>query len=150
MHIPRHFPARRALPAGMTLVEALLALLLLSVCLIPAANALRGALGTPAAGLQAARELDCVSALMETVLAESFGDLLAAAGEPEAPSRYSTPGDAGASAPGCPPITVTITRYGVDRTRKLGPDGTGEHLLRVSAALAAPDHRFPLTTLVAR
>ena len=136
----------------MTLIEALLALLLLSVCLIPAANALRGAVNVPADSALAARELDCVSSLMETLLAEPYVDLLAAAGAPDEPSRYSTPD--GASAPvtaaACPPMTVTITRYGIDSTRKIGVGGTGAHLLRVSTALGAPDGRFPLTTRVAR
>lgn len=135
----------------MTLLEAVFALLLLSVCLIPAANALRGAINVPADSALAARELDCVSALMESVLAEPYGDLFAAAGQPDAPSSYSTPD--GASAPrtaqGCPPMTVTITSYGTDRTRKLGAPGTSSHLLRVVAFLTA-DGRFPLATLVAQ
>lgn len=136
----------------MTLIEALLALLLLSVCLIPAANALHSAINVPADSALAARQLDCVSSLMETVLAEPYGDLLAAAGAPDAPSRYSTPGGARAPAmaTNCPPMSVTITRYGIDSTRKVGVGGTGEHLLRVSTALADPDGHFALTTLVAR
>jgi hypothetical protein len=136
----------------MTLLEAVFALLLLSVCLIPAANALRGAINVPADSALAARELDCVSTLMDTVLAEHYADLLSAAGAPDAPSVYSTPG--GARAPAmpdhCPALTVTITRYGVDSTRKIGLGGTGEHLLRVTTALAAPAGRWPMTTLVAR
>jgi len=142
----------RAKAAGMTLLEAVFALLLLSVCLIPAANALRGAINVPADSALAARELDCVSALMDTVLAEPYADLLSAAGAPDAPSAYSTPGgDRAPALPAhCPALTVTITRYGVDATRRIAPGGTGEHLLRVTTALAAPDGRFPLTTLVAR
>jgi hypothetical protein len=139
----------------MTLLEAVFALLLLSVCLIPAANALRGAINVPADSALAARELDCVSTLMDTVLAEHYSDLLSAAGAPDAPSVYSTPG--GVRAPAmpdhCPALTVTITRYGVDSTRRIGlggTGGTGEHLLRVTTALAAPAGRWPLTTLVAR
>jgi Tfp pilus assembly protein PilV len=142
---PTPFLLLRRSAAGMTLVEALLALVLLSVCLIPAANALRSAVAVPADSALAARQLDCVSALMETVVAEPFGDLLAAAGEPDAPSRYSTSARAQ-----CPALTVTITRYGIDRTRKIGIGGTGNHLLRVTTALAAPDGRFPLTALVTR
>lgn len=129
----------------MTLIEALLALVLLSVCLIPAANALRGAVAVPADSALAAQQLDCVSALMEKVVAEPFGDLLAAAGAPDAASRYSTV--AGVQ---CPALTVTITRFGIDSTRKIGAGGTGNHLLRVTTALAAPDGRFPLTALVTR
>lgn len=142
---PTPFPVPRSAAAGMTLLEALLALVLLSVCLIPAANALRGAIAVPADSALAAQHLDCVSTLMENVVAEPFGDLLAAAGEPDAAARYST-----VAGTQCPAMTVTITRYGNDRTRKVGPGGTSDHLLRVTTSLAAPDGRFPLTTLVAR
>ena len=142
-------PARAA--AGMTLLEAVFALLLLSVCLIPAANALRGAINVPADSALAARELDCVSTLMESVLAEPYGNLYAAVGEPDAPSTYSTPAGANAlpTAPDCPPMTVTITSYGTDRTRKLDATGTSSYLLRVVAFVTA-DGRFPLATLVAQ
>jgi len=147
-----HALPSRTRAAGMTLLEAVFALLLLSVCLIPAANALRGAVNVPADSALAARELDCVSTLMDTVLAEHYADLLSAAGAPDAPSAYSTPG--GNRAPAmpahCPALTVTITRYGVDSTRRIGLGGTGEHLLRVTTALAAPAGRWPMTTLVAR
>ncbi len=146
-----HAARRRAAATGMTLLEAVFALLLLSVCLIPAANALRSGISVPANSALAARELDCVSALMESVLAEPYGNLFAAVGEPDAPSRYSTPDGASAprTAPGCPPMTVTITSYGIDRTRKLGAAGTSAYLLRVVTSLTA-DGRFPLTTLVAQ
>ncbi len=142
-------PVRAA--AGMTLLEAVFALLLLSVCLIPAANALHGAINVPADSALAASELDCVSALMESVLAEPYGNLYAAVGEPNAPSAYSTPAGASAlpTAPDCPPMTVTITSYGIDRGRTLSAAGTSKYLLRVVTSVAA-DGRFPLSTLVAQ
>lgn len=133
--------------AGMTLLEAVLAVLLLSICLVPAANALRGAIAAPLDSESAARNLDCVSSRMETVLAEPYLRLLAAAGDRTASSTYSTP-----ASDTCPAVTVFITRYGNDATRQLGPSGNGEHLLYVGAELAdagAP-HRFPLATLVTR
>jgi len=135
----------------MTLLEAVFALLLLSVCLIPAANALRGAINVPADSALAARDLDCVSTLMESVLAEPYGNLYAAVGEPDAPSAYSTPAGASAlaTAPDCPPMTVTITSYGIDKGRKLSAAGTSKYLLRVVTSVAADD-RFPLATLVAQ
>ena len=135
----------------MTLLEAVFALLLLSVCLVPAANALRGAINVPADSALAARDLDCVSTLMESVLAEPYGNLYAAVGEPDAPSAYSTPAGANAlpTAPDCPPMTVTITSYGIDKGRKLSAAGTSKYLLRVVTSVAADD-RFPLATLVAQ
>ena len=146
-----HVLPSRTRAAGMTLLEAVFALLLLSVCLIPAANALRGAINVPADSALAARELDCVSTLMESVLAEPYGNLYAAVGAPDAPSTYSTPAGANAlsTAPDCPPMTVTITSYGTDRTRRLDATGTSSYLLRVVAFVTA-DGRFPLATLVAQ
>lgn len=142
------FPlARRHRAAGMTLLEALLALLLLAVCLVPAANALHGAIGAPGASAQAARDLDCVGSRMEAVLAEPYPRLLAAAGNAGTASALSS-----AASAACPAIEVTIARYGVDRSRKLGPDGSGEHLLHVGARLADEHagNRFALDTLVTR
>lgn len=131
--------------AGMTLLEALLALLLLSVCLVPAAEALRGAIGAPGVSAQAARELDCVSARMEAVLAEPYTRLLGAAGGSDAASTFST-----AAGGACPAIKVAIARYGVDGTRTLVANGSSNYLLQVNAELADPNagNRFTLTTLV--
>lgn len=133
--------------AGMTLLEAVLAVLLLSICLVPAANALRSAIAAPFDSESAARDLDCVSSRMETVLAEPYLRLLAAAGDASAPSAYSTPADSD-----CPAIAVAITRYGNDTTGRMGPAGNGEHLLYVGARLADPGaaNRFLLATLVTR
>jgi type II secretory pathway component PulJ len=131
--------------AGMTLLEALLALLLLSACLVPAAEALHGAIGAPGASAQAAIELDCVSARMEAVLAEPYTRLLGAAGGADDSSSFSTLADGA-----CPAIKVTIARYGVDRTRTLTPNGSSNYLLQVSAELAdaGAGNRFTLNTLV--
>lgn len=139
-------PLQRA-AAGMTLVEAVVALLLLSVCLVPAANALRGALAAPGNTALASRDLDCVSARMETVLAEPYNRLLAAAGTIRAQSAYSTNADAA-----CPALAVIIARYGNDTTKTLGTAGAGNNLLYVSVRLAdaTAGNAYPLTTLVAR
>lgn len=133
--------------AGMTLVEAVVALLLLSVCLLPAANALRSGLAAPGATALAGRDLDCVSARMETVLAEPYDRLLAAAKGMTTASAYSTL--AGAA---CPAVSVFIARYGNDDTRTLGTAGAGDNLLYVGVRLAdaGAGNTFPLTTLVAR
>ncbi|GGX80287.1 prepilin-type N-terminal cleavage/methylation domain-containing protein [Pseudoduganella dura] len=139
-------PKQRA-AAGMTLVEAVVALLLLSVCLIPAANALRGAIAAPGNTALAGRDLDCVSARMETVLAEPYERLLAAAGTTTALSAYSARETAA-----CPAVGVSIARYGNDTTKAIGTAGAGDNLLYVQARLAdtKAGNTFPLTTLVAR
>lgn len=132
--------------AGMTLLESMVAVLLLSVCLVPAADALRDALASSPAGEHRARELDCVSSRMEVVLAEPYQRLLSRAGDITRPSDYSS-----AAQEGCPAIAVYIARYGDDTTRKIGP-GSSDHLLYVGAELAdaGAAHRFPLATLVSR
>jgi type II secretory pathway component PulJ len=131
----------------MTLLEVVLATLLLSICLLPAANSLRGAMTGPAGTANNASELDCVSALMETVVAEPYDRLVAAAGNITAASAYSTdPKD------NCPALKVFIARYGKDSNGQLGTAGAGDNILYVSVRLATPGSNgaFPLTTLVAR
>lgn len=131
----------------MTLLEAVFAMLLLSVCLLPAAEALRTAIAAPANTALAARDLDCVSAQMETVLGESYDRLLAAAAAIDKPSPYSV----GATA-SCPAVNVFVARYGNDGTRKIGPGGSSSYLLYVGAQLAdaTTSQPYPLATLVAR
>jgi type II secretory pathway pseudopilin PulG len=141
-----HFHPRRTHVAGFTLLEVVFALLLLGVCLIPAANALRAAVGTPGVTTLAARNLDCVSSLMEQVMAEPYVRLLGYA-TASGVSAYPVPTDAG-----CPARQVTIQRYGNDATKLIGPGGTGDYLLYISVALADPADGNPFTfrTLVAR
>lgn len=146
MRIPNH---RRRVPesaAGFTLLEVVVAMALLAVCLLPAATALRDAVRGPAEMSAAARNLECVSSLMETVLAEPYGRLLSLATN-SGPANYPVPAD-----PGCPPRTVTISRYATDITRRIGPGGSSDYLLYVSVQLtnAADGNPFTLTTLVAQ
>jgi len=140
----RHRKPRRS--AGFTLIEAVIALMLLAVCLLPAADALRNAVAAPDAAASAARKLDCVSSLMETVLAEPYNRLLSFATASGA-SPYPIPDDAA-----CPQRSVTIARYGKTSNRSFGFGATDDYLLYVSVALADPadGNPFTLTTLVAR
>lgn len=133
--------------AGLTLFEAVLALLLLAVCLVPASEALRDAVAHAPGADAAARDLDCVSSRMELVLAEPYQRLLASAGNAGTPSSYSAAG-----ADGCPAIAVYITRYGNEKSLNIGPGGDSEHLLYVGAELAdaSAGNRLPLATLVTR
>lgn len=137
----RHPQLRTA--GGFTLLEVLCATILLAVCLVPAVNALRGAVRAPVDSAAAARKLDCVSSLMETVLAEPYVRLLAVA---QSSTDYPDPGAAG-----CPPRKVVITRYGNESNRKVTA-GNSNYLLYVSVGLAnaADGNPFTLTTLVAR
>jgi type II secretory pathway pseudopilin PulG len=141
----RHSPPRRH-AAGFTLLEVVFAMILLATCLLPAAAALSAAVRAPAEMAQAARNLDCVGTLMETVLAEPYGRLLSLATE-AGPAAYPVPDEAG-----CPARAVTIRRYGNDATQKTGFGATGSTLLYVSVGLAnaADGNPFTLTTLVAQ
>lgn len=131
--------------AGLTLFEAMLALLLLAVCLAPALDALGDAVAHAPGADAAARDLDCVSSRMEVVLAEPYQRLLASAGDTGTPSRYSS--DAGE---GCPAVAVYIARYGNDKSGKIGPAGDSDYLLYVGAELADANasNRSLLATLV--
>jgi prepilin-type N-terminal cleavage/methylation domain-containing protein len=138
----RHRQARHH--AGFTLLEVVCALLLLAVCLLPAANALQSTVAAPAVAAGAARNLDCVSSLMETVLAQPYTRLLSFA-TTSGSSPYPMPDD------GCPARTVRIERYGTISTRSFGFGATDDYLLFVSVALTTPGgNPYTLTTLVSR
>jgi hypothetical protein len=137
------FRSPPGLESGFTLVEALVATLLLATCLIPAAYALRDAVGGPGANADAAHNLDCVSTLMETLVATPY-DVLA--GYAAAPSSYPGPNDTG-----CPARKVTIQFYGNEATQQVVP-GNSAYLLYVSVSLdpSVSGNPYTLTTLVAR
>jgi prepilin-type N-terminal cleavage/methylation domain-containing protein len=147
MHAPTVTCRSPSMANGFTLLEVVFALLLLGVCLVPAANALQDALRAPANTEDAMRKLDCVSSLMETVLAEPYNRLLSYATSPYPPA----PADSA-----CPARQVTIARYGNNATGKIGPGATDDQLLYVSVALdksadkSADGPSYTLTTLVAR
>lgn len=146
MFIKKHRRPARRRAAGFTLTEVVVAMVLIAACLLPAAYALRDTVRAPGEMAATARKLDCVSSLMETVLAEPYARLLSLATD-AGPAAYPIP-----VTPGCPPRAVTIARYGVDSTQKIGPGGTGNNLLYVSVGLAnaADGNPFTLTTLVAQ
>lgn len=138
-------PARRTpRAAGFTLFEVLAAVLILGLCLVPAANALRSAIGTPAVAAAAAHNLDCVGSLMETVLAEPYAHLLPVA---KGTAAYPIPVDAT-----CPDRKVVVALYGNNSTGQIGPGATDEDLLYVSVSLTNPvdGSSYPLTSLVSR
>lgn len=91
--------------AGFSYVEVMVALVVLAVCAVPAAEAIRG--GTTAAAVAAdkANELRCMKNRMETVLAEPYDRLenearlaLEAEKENEPSATYSLDEDAGYAA----------------------------------------------------
>ncbi|MGI9232622.1 MAG: prepilin-type N-terminal cleavage/methylation domain-containing protein [Woeseiaceae bacterium] len=79
----------RPYESGMTLVEVLVAVLLLAVLLVPALHALHtGFVGT-AVHTDHSRDHYRLVARIETMLAESYGNLESAAAGPATPSSYS-------------------------------------------------------------
>jgi prepilin-type N-terminal cleavage/methylation domain-containing protein len=145
MSIPKHCPRWKPHPAaGFTLLEVIVALVLLGVCLVPAANALRSTMGAPAATASAAHNLDCVSSLMENVMAEPYNHLLPVA---KGKAMYVIAPDTT-----CPNRQVSVSLYGNNTTGKIGPGATDEDLLYISVSLADPADGPPytLTSLMTR
>jgi hypothetical protein len=132
---------------GFTLFEAVLALLLLATCLIPAAYALRDAVHAPGDATQFARNLDCVTALMETEIATPHPNLRSQAKTDGSATQLSIDADAN-----CPARQVTLQLYGSTVNKKIGPGGNNPYLLYVSVSLADPadGNPFTLTTLVSQ
>jgi prepilin-type N-terminal cleavage/methylation domain-containing protein len=75
---------------GFSYIEVLVAVALLAICAYPLADAIKNGLGAAAVGENKAQELRCMKNMMETVLAEPFDNLLAAANGSQATS-YSRP-----------------------------------------------------------
>jgi prepilin-type N-terminal cleavage/methylation domain-containing protein len=75
---------------GFSLMEVMVAVVLLAICAVPLADALRNGIGATTIGAAKARELRCMKNTMETVLAQSHGVLLAAA---DAADGYTVPDD---------------------------------------------------------
>jgi Tfp pilus assembly protein PilV len=133
---------------GFAYVEILVAVLLLAVCALPAANAVRNALSAADGVPARAYQLRCMRDLMETVLAEPYPNLLAAMQAAKAGASkptYSDP-DTG-SGNGCIKRKVVIDVYeqnGISETAKTTP------LLRIDVMPADtgdwPGYSF--TTLV--
>jgi hypothetical protein len=136
----------RARVAGLAYVEVVVAVLLVAVCIVPAANAIKNATGAPAVAALSAQSLACVKSQMESVLAEPYPKLLAAASASISvpAAAYSQGADAA-----CPARNVYIARYNGDTPATFSQTDTHLLFVRVNIANAtlAP---MPLTTLVSR
>jgi Tfp pilus assembly protein PilV len=125
-------PAR--LPAGFAYVELLIAVLLLALCALPAANAVRNGLNAAEVVPARAKQLHCMRNMMETVLAEPYEKLLSFENGDKI-SAYPVPeGD------GCVERQVYIGVY----EQNGGARSTA--LLRVD--VVSPDTDYAFTTLV--
>jgi Tfp pilus assembly protein PilV len=126
------------LAAGFAYIEVLVAVLLLALCALPAANAVRNGLNAADAAPKRAAALRCMRDKMEAVLAEPYDNLLAAQNGNQ-PTSYSE--NAGG---GCVERRVYIDVYRQDGS---GSTASATALLRVD--VVSPDTSYSFTTLVA-
>lgn len=126
------------LAAGFAYVEILIAVVLLALCALPAANAVRNGLNAVEIVPTRANELRCMRDLMETVLAKPYADLLAAK-KGKQPTSLSVADQVN----GCVERQVYIDVYEQD-----GSDDTAKStaLLRIDVVSSKTD--FAFTTLV--
>lgn len=127
----------RALAAGFAYIEILVAVLLLALCAVPAANAVRNGLNAADAVSAKANELRCMRDMMETVLAEPYARLLAAKNG-RSPTAYSA-----AAGGGCVERRVYIDVY---LQNGIGDTARSTALLRVD--VVSPQTQYAFTTLV--
>lgn len=83
---------------GFAYAEIMIAAVILALCAVPAANAIKNGIDAGQAGAAKTVELQCVRNLMETVMAEPYGSLNAAAlnlpSEPAPATSYSRAAEA--------------------------------------------------------
>ncbi|HEX9174016.1 MAG TPA: hypothetical protein VF861_15290 [Telluria sp.] len=148
---------------GFAYIEIMVALLLLAVCAVPAARAIRGSATAVAVASAKARELRCMKSHMELVLAEPFERLAAAVTYDGAPSSYSLAADTS-----CMARYVMIVRYerkyqGPEKVLTLANSTDAERdaaMLRISVTALDPRsgpvkddegaYTYTFTTLVIR
>lgn len=123
--------------AGFAYLEVLVAVVLLALCALPAANALRNGLTALDAAPARMKALRCMRDKMESVLAEPYANLLAAANGKQ-PTSYTEK-----AVNGCVARDVYIGVY-----QKSGTDDTAlsTALLRVDVVSSETNYSF--TTLV--
>ena len=127
----------RVLAAGFAYIEVLVAVLLLALCAVPAANAVRNGLNAADAVPAKANELRCMRDMMETVLAEPYAKLLAAKNG-RSPTAYSA-GEGG----GCVERRVYIDVY-----LQNGISDTARSTALLRGDVVSPQTRYAFTTLV--
>ncbi len=135
--------------AGFSYIEALVAVVLLAIVAVPAADAVKTGLDASRIGAAKAQELRCMKNAMETALAEPYQNLWNAALGSTVPSSYSQALDAA-----CPARNVFISKYRhpVNGTPQFDPKGDEKDLEAVLlyVTVSSPQNSYTFTTLVAR
>jgi Tfp pilus assembly protein PilV len=130
------------LAAGFAYIEVLVAVLLLALCTLPAANAVRNGLNAADAAPKRAAALRCMRDRMEAVLAEPYDKLLAAQNGKQPATKYSDEVAVG----GCVVRKVYIDVY--RKSDKVSEEtASSTALLRVD--VVSPGTSYSFTTLVA-
>lgn len=135
---------------GFSFIEVMVAVMLLAVCAVPLADAVRNGVDAASIGAAKARELRCMKNTMETVLAQSHTLLLAAA---DAVEGYVAPADPSCDAALERRVDIRWYEYEYGKTPVyLDKSATAA---RKDAALlhitvSAPQSGYTFTTLVQR
>jgi len=130
---------RRVDPApGFAYVEVLVAVLLLALCAVPAANAVKNGLNAADIAPARAKALRCMRDKMESVLAEPYENLLKAQNGTQKTSYSEN------AANGCGARQVYIDVY-----QQNGSDDTARSTALLRVDVVSPDANYAFTTLVA-
>ena len=138
---------RRRTQAGLTLVEVLVAVVLLAILLVPAINALQTGVVGADVHADVATSHYRISSRLEELLGEPFSDLsdaAVAAGSPSSPSSYSEP----AGLPGR--LVVYLSLYDGDNADADGDAFTGTDPDLVWIRVDIEDSVFSLQTVRAQ
>lgn len=131
------------LASGFAYIEVLIAVLLLALCALPAANAVKNGLNAADAAPKRAIALRCMRDKMEAVLARPYIELLAAQKGNQPVNAYSQ-----AKGGGCVERQVYIDVYKQQPQGDISVDtARSTALLRID--VVSPDTDYSFTTLVA-
>lgn len=135
---------------GFAYVEVMIAAVVVVLCAVPAANAIRNGITAGQAGPARSAELLCVRNLMEAVLAEPYLNLNTAAelADSSGATSYSRPRE---GACGMRTVAITLHQFNGSALTKLVSTDDEQRktaLLKVKVSLQNSDYSF--TTVVAR
>lgn len=133
---------------GFSYAEVLVAVTLLALCALPAADAIKNGLDAAGAGQARGRELRCMKNKMETVLAQPFDELWQNVRGPLLESSYSEAADAACGARKVF-IAKYVHAYNTPGTILPAGDPTEDTLLQITVG-APQDTSFVFSTLVDR
>ena len=137
---------------GFSYIEIMIAVLLLAICAVPMANAIRNGLMASSVGMDKARDLRCMKNTMETVLAESYQTLWEVADDAARgrPVTYVLPADAACDGV-ARTLAITMTeQYGATPVTLTTGSGTTRRESALLTISLSSDKGYPLSTVVAR